>query len=53
MVDDGSTDFRARNYARNNSDLLVVHKENLGVTSSWQDGIDASDGEIICLVDNT
>ncbi|MDY3267295.1 MAG: glycosyltransferase [Phocaeicola sp.] len=55
LVDDGSIDQSAQicdEYADNNSRIKVIHKENGGVSSARNLGLDNSCGEFIMFVDS-
>lgn len=56
LVDDGSTDSSGMicdSYAKNNPDKIkVVHKENGGLVSARQTGIEAANGEYSLFVDS-
>ena len=56
LVDDGSTDFSGRicdEYAKNHPHKIrVIHKENQGLVSARQAGIDAAEGEYSLFVDS-
>lgn len=54
LVDDGSTDesgIICDHYARNNSRIKVIHKENRGISSSREAGINMVTGEYTMIVD--
>lgn len=54
LIDDGSPDNSGRlcdEYAERDSRILVIHKENEGVSAARQNGIDAARGEYIIHVD--
>lgn len=54
LIDDGSTDGSSRicdEYAKKDSRIRVVHKENGGVVSARKAGIRAAKGEYIAYVD--
>lgn len=54
LVDDGSTDKSSRiidNIAKNEDNVVVVHKKNSGVSSARNVGIDTSSGDYIMFVD--
>lgn len=54
LVDDGSTDGSAavcEAYAQKDSRIRVIHKENGGVSSARNTGLDAARGELIGFVD--
>lgn len=53
-VNDGSKDGSAailENYARQHTNILVIHKENGGVTSARNAGLEAARGDFIWFVD--
>lgn len=55
LVDDGSTDRSGQicdEYAATDSRIDVIHKENGGVSSARNCGIDNANGEYICFVDS-
>ena len=55
LVDDGSPDncgAMCDEYAKRDSRVRVIHKENGGVSSARNLGIDAAHGEYICFVDS-
>lgn len=55
LVDDGSTDKSGRicdEYADKDSRIRVFHKENGGVSSARNVGIELASGEFICFVDS-
>lgn len=55
LVDDGSTDGSLNilnDYAKNDSRIVVVHKENGGLVSAWKAGVSASKGEYLSFVDS-
>ena len=54
VVDDGSSDCSPQvcdSYSKNDSRFVVFHKENGGVSSARNFGIDHAKGEWICFVD--
>lgn len=54
LVDDGSTDFTGAicdEYAQKDSRIVVIHKENGGVSSARNMGLDRAKGEYIAFVD--
>lgn len=54
LIDDGSPDRCgeiADTYAKMDSRVVVIHQENLGVSTSRNKGIDKAKGEYICIVD--
>lgn len=55
LVDDGSTDTSGSlcdDYARQYENIVVVHKENGGLTSAWMAGVKASKGDYLGFVDS-
>lgn len=55
IVDDGSTDnsgFICDEYAKNDSRIIVLHKQNGGVCSARNVGIEKSKGKYITFIDN-
>lgn len=55
LVDDGSPDRAPKicdTYAKKDSRIVVIHKENGGVSSARNDGIAVSEGEYITFVDS-
>ena len=55
LVDDGSPDNSGKicdEYAKKDSRITVIHKENGGVSSARNCGIDAAKGKYICFVDS-
>ena len=55
LVDDGSPDNCGKIcdvYAKNDSRIKVIHKQNAGVAMARNDGIDAATGELISFVDS-
>lgn len=55
LVDDGSKDnssFLCDEWAQKDTRVKVIHKENYGVSSSRNAGIEASNGEFITFVDS-
>ena len=54
LVNDGSEDRSSqiwKDYAENDTRIKVIHKENGGVSSARNTGLDASDGDFIIFVD--
>lgn len=54
LVDDGSPDRSGEiceEYARKDSRIIVIHKENGGLSSARNAGIDKARGEYLCFVD--
>lgn len=55
LVDDGSPDGSGAicdEYARKDNRIIVIHKENGGVTSARKQGVESSKGEWILFVDS-
>lgn len=55
LVDDGSSDKSGKicdEYAQNDSRIKVIHKENGGVSSARNTGLDIANGEYIGFVDS-
>lgn len=55
LVDDGSTDSSGRlcdEFAALDDRILVIHKENGGLTSAWKAGAAVSSGEFLGFVDS-
>ena len=55
LVDDGSPDNSGKicdEYAKKENRIKVIHKENGGVSSARNCGIDAAKGKYICFVDS-
>ena len=55
LVDDGSTDCSGRicdEYAKRDTRIRVIHKENGGVSSARNLGLDNAKGEWICFCDS-
>lgn len=55
LVDDGSTDNSGRicdKYAAANANIHVIHKQNGGVSTARNAGIDVAHGKYICFVDS-
>ena len=56
IVDDGSTDNvspgMCDEYAKNDSRVMVIHKPNGGLTSSWIEGSKAASADYLCFVDS-
>ena len=55
LVDDGSPDNSGRicdEYAKKDDRVIVIHKENGGVSSARNVGIDRAKGKYICFVDS-
>lgn len=55
LIDDGSPDRCgeiADTYAKMDSRVVVIHQENLGVSTSRNKGIDKAKGEYICIVES-
>lgn len=54
LVDDGSLDNSGKiidEYKKNDDRILVIHKENGGVSSARNAGINAASGKYLCFVD--
>lgn len=54
LIDDGSTDQSGsicEEYARKDTRIRVVHKENGGLISAWTKGAKVSTGDYLCFVD--
>ena len=54
MVDDGSRDHKGEildNYAKKDRRIKVIHKENGGVSSARNKGIEAAEGDYIGFID--
>ena len=54
LVNDGSTDKSGKicdEYAKKDSRIVVIHKENGGVSSARNKGIEISQGELISFID--
>lgn len=55
LVDDGSTDtsgFVCDQYAEKDGRVVVIHKENAGMSSARNVGLDRAKGDYICFVDS-
>ena len=56
LVDDGSTDGispkMCDDYAKKDSRIVVIHKENGGLTSAWIEGTKAASSNYLCFVDS-
>lgn len=55
LVDDESTDNSGRicdEYAKQNENVLVIHKPNGGPSSAWKAGFKSSHGEYVSFVDS-
>jgi len=55
LVDDGSSDNCGKicdEYVTNNSNIIVLHKENGGLSDARNVGLDIAKGEFICFVDS-
>lgn len=55
LVDDGSKDTSGQicdNLKNSNSNIIVIHKENGGLSSARNKGIEVSTGELLCFVDS-
>lgn len=55
LVDDGSTDSSGKicdDYARGDNRVIVIHKENAGVSAARNDGIERAKGNYITFVDS-
>ena len=54
LVDDGSTDESGKicdSYAERDARIKVIHKQNQGVSSARNTGLDVATGRWICFVD--
>ena len=54
LIDDGSPDECGKiadEYANHDKRVVVIHQENLGVSASRNNGIEASKGKYICIID--
>jgi glycosyltransferase involved in cell wall biosynthesis len=54
LVDDGSTDNSGKicdDYAKNDNRIIVIHKQNGGVSSARNNGLDQATGKWIAFVD--
>ena len=54
VVDDGSRDYTGEildNYAKKDRRIKVIHKENGGVSSARNKGIEAAEGDYIGFID--
>lgn len=54
LVDDGSTDESGKicdSYAEKDARIKVIHKQNQGVSSARNTGLDVATGRWICFVD--
>ena len=54
LIDDGSPDKCgeiADKYAQKDKRIIAVHQKNMGVSASRNKGIDLSNGEYICIID--
>lgn len=55
LVDDGSTDNSGNicdQYAKIDNRIIVIHKENAGVSAARNDGIEHATGGYICFIDS-
>ncbi len=55
LIDDGSTDYSGRicnEYKEKDSRVKVFHKENGGLSSARNKGLDEAKGEYICFIDS-
>jgi len=55
VVDDGSTDNCGKicdEYAKKNKNLIVIHKQNGGITSAWLAGLEKVSGEYLTFIDS-
>ena len=55
LVDDGSPDRSGQicdKYAKNDSRIKVIHKENQGVSAARNNGLDLASGEYVCFIDS-
>jgi phenylacetate-CoA ligase len=55
LVDDGSTDGTGKlidQLAGEHSNVIAVHhSENRGIVAGWRSGLEASHGDLVCLID--
>lgn len=52
LVDDGSDDGESSEFAKEYADVYIRHNETEGIAKSRHDGILASSGDYICVVDS-
>ena len=55
LIDDGSIDTSERicdEYAKKDDRIIVIHKENGGLSSARNVGLDKANGELVCFVDS-
>lgn len=55
LVDDGSTDQSGKicdDLAREDQRIVVIHKQNAGLTSAWKAGVKAASGKYVGFVDS-
>lgn len=55
LIDDGSKDASGQlcdKYAKRDTRIQAVHKENGGLISAWKKGVEVSSGQYFCFVDS-
>lgn len=55
LIDDGSKDTSGQlcdEYAKRDTRVQAVHKENGGLISAWKKGVEVSSGQYLCFVDS-
>lgn len=55
LIDDGSKDTSGQlcdEYAKRDTRIQTVHKENGGLVSAWKKGVEVSSGQYLCFVDS-
>ncbi|MDE6186207.1 MAG: glycosyltransferase, partial [Lachnospiraceae bacterium] len=55
LIDDGSKDASGQicdEYAKKDTRIRAVHKENGGLVSAWKKGVEVSSGQYLCFVDS-